>query len=588
VAIAGCLIAARPPQIVGDGGEYLVYALNFAALRGPSLRTADLEPLKQQVVAYAPELDVPEFYQSAVPGRDRRRDFMHFWFFSLAATPFVWIAQAARVPAVYAFFGLNLTLLLIALRVALPRIGRAWSAFLFASPLLWWIDKPHTEMCTVCLIAIALLLICDSPWWAMVALGAASTQYPPLVVGVPLVAAAAVIANRAWLRDRRFQYGLATALALAVLHPAYYYVRHGTPSLLLNVSNTGAPTWAEWSAVLVSPDIGLFASFPLWPVVVLAALILLGRRRRWALFSVEAIVAMILGVFFLAVFGKKDNVHHGATPSLSRYALWFIPLAIPWLRSAAAVGGGGWRWFAGAAAVISASISIFAFHPSVPQNSREPTWLANFLWTRHPGWNNPLPEVFAEAFSHTDDPFAPTFTGGCEKLLIGGMTPAGTWPLPCYPPGLPLSCRSEGVWCYANRTAHDYDVIKAPGRWNPRPRPRPDLTWPIDSEQAVRDLFHEWEWWDLRQNVVPWWLRQVTGVRVFGLTGADRFILVLRDPQPGASLVFRLPRAMTGKIVNGHWGGAITNLQFGGAPWDQWAVPLPASSDLLLLAMRGK
>src|SRR5262245_55983071 len=121
--MALCLIAAKPPQIVGNGGEYLIYALNFAALHGPSLKSADLDGLKQQVVAYAPELDVPDFYRNAVAGRGGRRDFMHFWFFSLAATPFVWIAEAVHLPPVYAFFGLNLTMLLIALRVAIPRIG---------------------------------------------------------------------------------------------------------------------------------------------------------------------------------------------------------------------------------------------------------------------------------------------------------------------------------------------------------------------------------------------------------------------------------------------------------------------------------
>lgn len=59
-AFAVCLVAARPPQIVGDGGEYLVYALNFASLHGPSLKSSELDGLKQQVVEYAPGLDQPD------------------------------------------------------------------------------------------------------------------------------------------------------------------------------------------------------------------------------------------------------------------------------------------------------------------------------------------------------------------------------------------------------------------------------------------------------------------------------------------------------------------------------------------------
>jgi hypothetical protein len=158
--------------------------------------------------------------------------------------------------------------------------------------------------------------------------------------------------------------------------------------------------------------------------------------------------------------------------------------------------------------------------------------------------------------------------------------------VPCYPPNLPLNCRAEGVWCYANRTARDYDVILAPGRWNPRPHQRPDLTWPLDTEQVVRDLYREFGWWEMRANVALGWLRQANGVHVVAVEAPDRFILVLRDPQPGAALVFRLPTAMTGRIVNAHGGAEMTNLQFNGAPWDRWDVNVPQGSDLLLLAMR--
>ena len=578
--------------MVGDSGEYLVYALNFASLRGPSLKSRDLDHLKQQVVEYAPELDHPDFYRNAIAGRGGRRDFMHFWFFSLCATPFVWLAQAVRVPPVYGFFGLNLTVLLVAIWVAVPRIGQALTLLLFASPLIWWIDKAHTEMFTVSLLAVTMLLIRDKPWWAMVAAGIASTQYPPFAALVMLVAGAAVVARRGLIADRRFQWGLAAGCALAILHPAYYYVRHGTPSLLLSVSNTGTPGWAELSAVLFDPDIGLVASFPVLPIVVGAALILVLSKRARAVLTADAVVSALLAALLLVVTGRKDNVHHGATPSLSRYALWFIPLAIPLLREAAALGTAVWRRFAWGAAIVSALVSIFAFHPIVVQNSREPTWLAEYLWTRHPAWNNPLPEVFAEAFSRSDETWAPTFTDRCEKILVGvpADSPpgaaAGLWPVPCFPVGLPMRCRSEGVWCYANRLDGEYAFTPAPGRWNPRPQPRPGSTWPAEAEPVVRKLYEEWGWRTLQQNVVTPWLRQSGNVHVTGLDGPDRFILVLRDPQPNAMLTFRLPHAMSGAIIDARRGETITPLQFTGAAWDRWDVALPQGTDLLLLALK--
>lgn len=587
-ALAICLISAKPPQMVGDSGEYLVYALNFASLHGPSLKSSELDRLKQEVVEYAPELDQPDFYRNAIAGRGGRRDFMHFWFFSLCATPFVWMAQAAHVPPVYGFFGLNLAVVLLAIWVAVPRLGQAFTLLLFASPLIWWIDKAHTEVFTVGLIAVALLTIREKPWWAMVAAGAASTQYPHLAVLVVLAGGAAVLSDRRVVASRRFQTGMAAGIALAALHPAYYYVRHGTPSLLFNVSNTGMPGWAELSAVLFDPDIGLVASFPVFAIVVAAAVTLVARKRPRDLLTGEVIVSALLTGMLLIVCGRKDNVHHGATPSLSRYALWFIPLAIPVLRDSVELGGAVWRRFAWGAALVSALISVFAFHPIVVQNSREPTWLAEYLWTRHPTWNNPLPEVFSESFSRADEPYAPTFTDGCEKILIGiGVSgPAGAWPAPCFPAGVPMRCRSEGVWCYANRAGGEYLFTPAPGRWNPRPLPRPEVAWPAGTEPVVRRVYEEWGWTTLRQNTAVAWLRQHRNVHVIGLDGPDRFILVLRDPQPDAIVVFRLPRPMSGALIDAYTGQTITSLQFTGAAWDRWEVPVPPRSNLLLLALK--
>ena len=103
---------------------------------------------------------------------------------------------------------------------------------------------------------------------------------------------------------------------------------------------------AELSTVLFDANIGLFASFPVLPVVVIAALVMLVRYRQRDLLDADVLVVAVSAAFFLWVFGVKDNVHHGATPSLSRYALWFIPLAMPLLR-VERVDGPAWRRFGG-------------------------------------------------------------------------------------------------------------------------------------------------------------------------------------------------------------------------------------------------
>jgi len=77
--------------------------------------------------------------------------------------------------------------LLTAIWVVVPRIGVVATTLLLFSPIVWWIDKPHTEVYTVSLLAIALALMRDRPWWSMVLAGLAATQNPPIAVLVPIV-----------------------------------------------------------------------------------------------------------------------------------------------------------------------------------------------------------------------------------------------------------------------------------------------------------------------------------------------------------------------------------------------------------------
>src|SRR5690606_6783257 len=132
--------------------------------------------------------------------------------------------------------------------------------------------------------------------------------------------------------------------------------------------------------------------------------------RDWrALRRPDVIVALLAAPIFLYAFGQTSNPHHGATPSLSRYALWFIPVTIPIWRLAAErrLVAPALVW---SAALVSAVVSLFAFHPGVGQLSREPTWLASWLWREHPRWNHPLPEVFSETHLRTEGIYAPVAT----------------------------------------------------------------------------------------------------------------------------------------------------------------------------------
>jgi hypothetical protein len=108
------------------------------------------------------------------------------------------------------------------------------AALLFCSPVLWWIDKSHTEAFTFSLLALAFALLREAPWWSMIALGAASSQNPPVAAVLLCVGAATLARRPGAARDARVWTGAAVAAAITLAHPVYYGWRWGlaTPQLI--------------------------------------------------------------------------------------------------------------------------------------------------------------------------------------------------------------------------------------------------------------------------------------------------------------------------------------------------------------------
>jgi hypothetical protein len=583
-SLAVCLIAGSTPRLVGDGGEYLAQAIQFASFRGPSLQPADIPSIQARIGSFEPMLAEWQISDATIAGADGRRDFLHFWFYALLAAPALWVTDAVGAPPTIAFAVLNLALFLLALWVALPRIGAAAAVLLFGSPIVWWLDKAHTEVFTFALLTIAFVLLRERPWWSMIAAGAASTQNPPIAVLVPLFLVIAVVRSRHLPRDWRIWVGFGCGVVLAALHPAYTYARHGTPSLLLRATRSDFPTATEIAAVVFDPSIGLIGNFPIFLCVIVIAFAAVIRRRFRPVARLDVLVAVIAAGVFLFSFARTPNVHHGATPSLSRYALWLIPLGIPFLAAIAHA-----RRLLWSAALASALISVFAFHPGVPQYSREPTWLASFLWTKLPAWHNPLPEVFIEVQLGSEIHWLPTNTPGCEKILIGGRgAGGGVWPMPCYPTPLPESCRAVGAVCYANLAAGQYRFAPAPGPATQTYPLRRDAVWPAGAEPHVRRLYDDWEWWRLPRGDTVSIVRQVIGAQSIKTGDDHRFIMVVRGIEPGARVLLRPAAPMVGVLMDPLTGATIAPLHHAGQSGERWEISLPAGFDLLVLALRSE
>lgn len=586
-ALAVCLIAGSPQRLVGDGREYLAQATNFASFHGPAFRPANIPHIQSQLGRFDPALTDWDISSATVPDETRGRAFLHFWFYGLLAAPGVWLTNTLGLPPTLAFTALNVVLLGAALWVALPRIGPAACLLLFAGPIMWWIDKAHTEVFTFALLTIAFALMRERPWWSMLAAGAASIQNPPIAAVVALVFLATVIRDRSMLTDRRMIAGAAGAVALALLHPVYNYAHYRTASLLLLQTHIGAPTLKSLSAVVFDPTLGLAGNFPLFPIVVAVALIVLVRRGSRTLLSEALVVPILAAAVFLFSFSRTTNLHHGGTPSLSRYALWLVPLAIPLLSILEQGSRGLWARFLWTAAVVSSLMSVVAYHPAVPQNSREPTWLATFLWTRFPGWNNPLPEVFIETELHVEERLLPAATAGCEKVLVaGGDAAAGVWPIPCYPASVPLECQPTGTLCYANLVGRRYEFVTVSDGLGTGALRR-GAVWPAQAVPHVRRLYEAWNWPEMRPSAdPPSIVRGADKVAVESIGSADRFILVLQNLQPGAVIRLRPAGPMRGILVDALTGRTLREERYDGAPGGMMSVDLPHEFQMLMLALR--
>jgi hypothetical protein len=581
-----CLIAGSTPRVVGDGAEYLAQAINFSMLHGPSIGRRAVPLIEDRLIAFDPAFADWSLEQSSVAASDGRRDFVHFWFYGLITAPFLITTDAIGLPPPVAFTLANLTFFAIALWVALPRLGPAAALLLFASPIVWWIDKPHTEVFCFALLSIALCTLRDRPWWSLVAAGMAATQYPPIAGVFLLILGVSIVWRRDWLRDRRFLAGAAAGLLLSLLHPLYTYARHGIPTLLLNATYSGIPAAAEVAVVISDPAIGLIANAPfLVGTLALAAVAVI--RRQWRdLGSADMTVALLSAAVFLFAFARTANFRHGATPSISRYALWLIPLAIPLLATACRDAGSAWRRVMWTGAALSAVVSIFAFHPGRPESANQPTWAANWLWTQHPARQNPLVEVFSEVMVGGEGIHVPVTTPHCEKVLVAGTgSREVAWPLWCYPAPVPSACIQSGVFCYANQVDDQYQFSVAPGR-------RHDVqvtatsAWTPEMAPQVRRLFDQWGW---TTNVPPRRdlsvLRQAAGLSALTLGSDDDFAIVLHGIGPEALLSFRFSTPMQGTLVDPRDGTVVQDLTVDEPADTLWNLKVPEGSEMLILRM---
>ncbi len=529
----GAMLVLASPRNTGDASEYVGMAINLARLDPPALSDADIRALPDRASRHAGfELEtrrIPE-----LRGRDGRFDMPHMWLYALLAVPGIWAAQVVGAPPAWGFVGLNLALVAGVLAVAVRRGAGAWALALVASPVVWWLDKPLADLFIASSLGLAVL------WWprhgplSLAVLGLAAAQNPALAAPCVVFAACAVAEDVGRLRDWRWQAGAVIGAALAAMAPAYYLWRLARLSPLTGWTTAAWPTWTSLLFPLADVNMGLLPRVP--PLAALVGLALL-RRDAWR--TPAATPAALSALALLVVVSQQPNMNQGGNPDLSRYAVWLLPLALPWLLHADHSPRRATHVLGVVLLVACAAWTAAAFLPTRPESYRYPTPLASWVWSRHPSWASPRPEAFAERTSHREPAIVPSATPGCEKVLLF----EGTWPASCPPQyaEVPTTCLARGAFCYADAYGWGMHTVRYVGvqpGYQPVVSDRtwragdPDASWvggvvaglrsgePPPTHASVRGV------WDVAWTQV-WWNED------------GRMVIYARNASPGARLALR-------------------------------------------------
>lgn len=440
VALALLLTVTSPLRLVGDGPEYLAMAEHMSHFGGPSLTADD---------ARERGLEYPDLRTA-----DDRQVLPHFWLYSAVVAPLLAAAHALAVNPLLAFTWTNGLLLAAAAWLVGQRYRPATAVLLLAGPIVWWIDKAHTEVFAYSWLTATVVLWPTWPVCSVLAAALLSAQHPQALAFFACVAARHLVRPRT-SPDRRTPAVLVELMAAATTagaYSAYYLWRIGRWTPLVESRDLRVPALKTAGAVLWDLNIGLVVNAPFTALAIMTAAVVAlrsGARRFqpewvWLGFSLPLLFA----------FAQTMNVNHGGTPGMSRYALWLLPVAAPLFDAAYRVASTQWR--RGLTILVAASVvwSVVYFRPARGEGFLEPSPLAQYQWQHYPDLMDPLPEIFAERTRHQESVNVFAATPTCSKALLQ----SGQWPFPCAPmtAAIPPECRPDGVLCYANRTSRGY------------------------------------------------------------------------------------------------------------------------------------
>lgn len=434
------LLRQLPATRVGDGAEYYGLYLAFEETMRPWLTTpAFLEYENLVREGRIGGLVSSELLQNAFPALriGATADFNHFWLYSFLAYSIAKLLGLVglQLSPHSAFIALHWFLFSVTVCVGLRFYGWKGVAVVVGltagSPMLWFVNKVHTEFFTYCLGLASVIFVLRAKYIpAALCMAVASTQNPSFGL-----LAALLLLIRASVQSRE-QYafldvlGIVWTVLLAFIHPVYYFFRYGvpTPQLLAGGAEVGANLRNSYIWIL-DPDVGLFPNWPLGLLTCGVALVATSAMRRAGRFQFNFVVA----VFYVAYLGASlfaqsstTNLNSGATIGVARYALWYVPLFFPlaivvfdWVKSE--------RWMAVASVVSFGGLfllNVIDSFPSRVEQYSNPSRFSYFLQRHFSSIYDSPSEIYLERYSGLGE--AGVYKAGlqgvvgpdCRKVLV--------------------------------------------------------------------------------------------------------------------------------------------------------------------------
>lgn len=402
---SGAALLYYPVEQTGDGAEYSIMMFALKRHADPAITAEDIAEY-DRLLRERPWKGAGRFIPFkedpwlSLPGEEGKRwDLRHFWFYSLMAVPFSWLAEAAGMHPMAAFGFLHAALVLVVLLLTRRWQGEtaalAAAILLICSPFYWYANKPHTEILTGAGLTLALAAAVSGRFAAAgLCLAVAATQNMLLA---PFAALAVLLDwKRLAQRDKPAWLAAAASAFLVCLSPAYYYVRHGVASPLQKFGyiRPDLVGWKRMTTLWVDPDRGMLPLWPLaLPLLLLSAWLIARAVRRDGFGSLLKPLPLFIGIYFIGVHpgtAIQLNWNMGGSLLVQRYCFFLIPLGwlalVRWVQSPRPVALG--------LLMLLSLWSVWIYQPSRPEATGRFNAFSEWLYANFPSVYDPDPDVF--------------------------------------------------------------------------------------------------------------------------------------------------------------------------------------------------